>query len=130
MSKTSTRIFNGYIKEIVDADTFDIEIDLGFNIKYDIRVRIDGYDAPETWRPSSKKEEILGEQATSYAKKLLLYKKVQVETNCEMGYYNRYLVNIYYNDLSNGDLISYKDVMIENGFTKDNIDNIILEKGD
>jgi len=35
------------VKRIVDGDTIDFEVDLGFNVKIDIRGRLLGVDTPE-----------------------------------------------------------------------------------
>jgi micrococcal nuclease len=35
------------VTEVVDGDTIDAAIDLGFRVRYDVRVRLAGIDAPE-----------------------------------------------------------------------------------
>jgi micrococcal nuclease len=55
-------MFNYYVKKvtkIVDGDTIDVEIDLGFNISYSQRVRLAGIDTPES-RTTDKMEKALG----------------------------------------------------------------------
>jgi len=47
------------ITKIVDGDTIDVEIDLGFNISYSQRVRLAGIDTPES-RTKDKVEKELG----------------------------------------------------------------------
>jgi micrococcal nuclease len=44
------------INKIVDGDTVDLEVDLGFNVRIRQRFRLVGYDAPETFRPNSNEE--------------------------------------------------------------------------
>lgn len=39
--------YNAYIKRVVDGDTFDAEVDLGFHTWSKQRFRINGYSAPE-----------------------------------------------------------------------------------
>lgn len=39
--------YKAEVKKVVDADTVDLVIDLGFNIKVQKRVRVLGIDAPE-----------------------------------------------------------------------------------
>lgn len=41
------------VLNIVDGDTIDIEIDLGFNIKVKERVRLLGVDTPEVFGPNA-----------------------------------------------------------------------------
>jgi micrococcal nuclease len=47
------------ITKIVDGDTIDVDIDLGFNISYSQRVRLAGIDTPES-RTADKHEKALG----------------------------------------------------------------------
>ncbi len=57
--------------KVVDGDTVDVDIDLGFGIVLtDERVRIMGIDTPES-RTSDKVEDIFGEAAKARVKKLL-----------------------------------------------------------
>lgn len=45
--------------KVVDGDTIDVDIDLGFNISYYQRVRLAGIDTPES-RTTDKNEKTLG----------------------------------------------------------------------
>jgi len=45
--------------KVVDGDTIDVDIDLGFNISYYQRVRLAGIDTPES-RTTDKIEKQLG----------------------------------------------------------------------
>jgi micrococcal nuclease len=45
--------------KVVDGDTIDVDIDLGFNISYYQRVRLAGIDTPES-RTTDKSEKVLG----------------------------------------------------------------------
>jgi micrococcal nuclease len=47
------------VTRIVDGDTIDVDIDLGFNISYSQRVRLAGIDTPES-RTTDKYEKALG----------------------------------------------------------------------
>lgn len=52
--------YRAYVNKIVDGDTVDVDIDLGFGIRLtDERVRIMGIDTPES-RTSNKVEKIFG----------------------------------------------------------------------
>jgi endonuclease YncB( thermonuclease family) len=54
------------IKRIVDGDTVDVDIDLGFNMWIlNERIRLSGIDAPEE-RTSDSEEKIFGQYATKY----------------------------------------------------------------
>lgn len=41
--------YNATLVRVVDGDTIDVELDLGFHIKMHERVRIANVDAPEIW---------------------------------------------------------------------------------
>lgn len=56
--------------KIVDGDTIDVDIDLGFNIFYSQRVRLAGIDTPES-RTIDKKEKALGLESKQRLKDIL-----------------------------------------------------------
>jgi micrococcal nuclease len=59
------------IDRVVDGDTVDIDIDLGFDVKLTKqRVRLMGVDTPES-RTSDKEEKVYGKIASAYVKDLL-----------------------------------------------------------
>lgn len=63
-------MFEYYVKKVtkvVDGDTIDVDIDLGFDISFSSRVRLAGIDTPES-RTSDKMEKALGIEAKSYLK--------------------------------------------------------------
>jgi len=47
------------VLKVVDGDTIDVDLDLGFNISYTQRVRLAGIDTPES-RTTDKAEKVLG----------------------------------------------------------------------
>ena len=92
------------IRKVVDGDTVDIDIDLGFGIWLnDERVRIMGIDTPES-RTSDKIEKIFGLAAKERVKHLLgespvLISKVKGDGNEEMrGKFGRILGDFRLND--------------------------------
>lgn len=50
------------VYKIVDGDTIDVDIDLGFNVSFFQRVRLAGIDTPES-RTTNKNEKALGLEA-------------------------------------------------------------------
>ena len=63
-------MFEYYVKKVnkvVDGDTIDVDIDLGFDISFSSRVRLAGIDTPES-RTTDKFEKLLGLEAKSYLK--------------------------------------------------------------
>ena len=58
--------YNSVIRKIVDGDTVDVDIDLGFGVWLkDQRIRINGLDTPEC-RTSDSEEKIFGLAAKNY----------------------------------------------------------------
>ena len=63
-------MFEYYVKKvnkIVDGDTIDVDIDLGFDISFSSRVRLAGIDTPES-KTSDKMEKALGLESKAYLK--------------------------------------------------------------
>ena len=63
-------MFEYYVKKVtkvVDGDTIDVDIDLGFDISFSSRVRLAGIDTPES-RTKDKMEKALGLEAKAYLK--------------------------------------------------------------
>ncbi len=66
-------MFEYYVKKvskIVDGDTIDVDIDLGFDISFSSRVRLAGIDTPES-RTTDKMEKSLGIESKDYLKKAI-----------------------------------------------------------
>jgi micrococcal nuclease len=58
------------VLKVVDGDTIDVVIDLGFDISFTSRVRLAGIDTPES-RTKDAREKILGVEVKEYLKKAL-----------------------------------------------------------
>jgi micrococcal nuclease len=58
------------VVKVVDGDTIDVVIDLGFDISFTSRVRLAGIDTPES-RTTDAREKILGQEVKEYLKKAL-----------------------------------------------------------
>jgi micrococcal nuclease len=58
------------VLKIVDGDTIDVDIDLGFDISFTSRVRLAGIDTPES-RTTDKKEKALGLEVKQRLKDVL-----------------------------------------------------------
>jgi len=65
------------VHAVVDGDTIDVDIDLGFNVSYYQRVRLAGIDTPES-RTLDKKEKELGLEVKKRLKEILDAAKVVV----------------------------------------------------
>jgi micrococcal nuclease len=68
------------VTNVVDGDTIDVEIDLGFDISFSSRVRLAGIDTPES-RTTNKAEKVLGLESKEYVKsKIKDAKEVVIKT--------------------------------------------------
>tara|TARA_R110002012_G_scaffold3517_10_gene16360 strand:- start:57 stop:404 length:348 start_codon:yes stop_codon:yes gene_type:complete len=83
------------IDHIVDGDTFDCTIDLGFNISHKIRVRMWGINTPES-RTRDLEEKARGLESKKRLMELLEEKSdMLVLATKEKGKYGRYLGIVY-----------------------------------
>jgi micrococcal nuclease len=102
------------ITNVVDGDTIDVDIDLGFDITFSSRVRMAGIDSPES-RTTNKAEKVLGLEAKDYLKKKLKDAKsiiIKTEKMDSSEKYGRILGWLYIND----DKVSVNDHMINDGY--------------
>lgn len=60
------------VNKVVDGDTIDVTIDLGFDILYNSRVRLAGIDTPES-RTRNLEEKAMGLEAKDYLKNRLKF---------------------------------------------------------
>ena len=102
------------VNRIVDGDTIDVTIDLGFSININQRVRVAGIDSPEK-RTRDAAEKALGIDATEWMTKHLedasdLIIKTAVEGS--MGKYGRVLGWLF---VGNSE-VSLNEKMIAEGF--------------
>lgn len=99
---------------VVDGDTIDVDIDLGFDISLSKRVRMAGIDTPES-RTSDKFEKSLGLEAKEYLKKHLKDAKdilIKTELPDSSEKYGRILGWVYVD----GATKSINETMIEDGY--------------
>ena len=102
------------VKNVVDGDTIDVIIDLGFDILFASRVRLAGIDTPES-RTTDKAEKALGIEAKEYLKKQLKDAKsvvIRTEKMDSSEKYGRILGWVYVN----GDSESLNNKMINDGY--------------
>jgi micrococcal nuclease len=102
------------VTNVVDGDTIDVIIDLGFDILFSSRVRLAGIDTPES-RTTDKAEKVLGLEAKEYLKKSLKDAKsvvIKTEKMDSSEKYGRILGWVYVN----GDTVSLNDMMINHGY--------------
>jgi micrococcal nuclease len=102
------------VENVVDGDTIDVLIDLGFDILFQSRVRLAGIDTPES-RTKDLAEKSLGLESKEYLKKHLKDAKsvvIKTEKMDSSEKYGRILGWVYIN----GDTVSLNDMMINDGY--------------
>ena len=106
------------INRVVDGDTIDVTIDLGFDLYKKERVRIAGVDTPEK-RTRDLEEKALGIDATNWMKEQLedaingeSELTIRTELKGGMGKYGRLLGWLYVGDAD----ISLNEAMIITGY--------------
>ena len=84
---------------VVDGDTIDVRIDLGFNVWHKCRVRLMGINAPES-RTRDKEEKARGLAAKDWLIETLENAQADLEMQSHgVGKYGRVLGTIYINDV-------------------------------
>jgi micrococcal nuclease len=102
------------VTNVVDGDTIDVEIDLGFDISFSSRVRLAGIDTPES-RTKDKAEKILGLEAKEYVKSKIKDAKdvvIKTEKMDSSEKYGRILGWLYLD----GSTVSVNEQMIADGY--------------
>ena len=106
------------INRVVDGDTIDVTIDLGFDLYKKERVRVAGVDTPEK-RTKNLEEKALGLDATAWLKAKLEETikgdeelTVRTELKGGVGKYGRLLGWLYVGD----DTVSLNEQMITEGY--------------
>ena len=106
------------INRVVDGDTIDVTIDLGFDLYKKERVRIAGVDTPEK-RTRDLEEKALGIDATNWLKQKLedtidgeYELTIRTELKGGVGKYGRLLGWLYVGD----EEVSLNEDMIEEGY--------------
>jgi len=93
--------YNATIRRVVDGDTVDVTLDLGFDILYNNRIRLHGIDAPES-RTSDQEEKVRGLAAKDRVKELCpVGSTVMIKTTKDgRGKFGRILGEILVGDVS------------------------------
>ncbi len=102
------------VSRVVDGDTIDASIDLGFDISLEKRIRLAGVDTPES-RTTDKAEKALGLDAKNWLKHRLeevkdIIIRTQLPDSTEK--YGRIIGQLYIN----GEEVSLNNQMITEGY--------------
>jgi len=121
------------IAKVVDGDTIDADIDLGFNISLSKRIRLAGIDTPES-RTKDEYEKKLGLESKEWLKKKVEGAKnilIKTELPDSTEKYGRIIGHLFINN----EVTSLNDQMIDEGYalpynggTKDKNFSVLLER--
>jgi len=122
--------YNAEVLRVVDGDTLDLRVDLGFGVSFKIRARLYGVDTPEKFgvkKGSAEWEK--GVAATEFAKAWISKEPnpnwVMIESHngskIKKGKYGRWLVEVFKNDPAFEPAFteSLNDLLLETGHAKE-----------
>jgi micrococcal nuclease len=101
------------VLKVVDGDTVDVRIDMGFAVKLEQRVRLYGINAPES-RTRDKEEKKRGLAAKAKLKELLRTGDIRIETKLDKkGKYGRVLGTLFVE--TSNDEVNINKNLVESG---------------
>jgi len=115
--------YNCEVKRVVDGDTVDVVIDLGFDIAYSSRVRLFGIDTPES-RTRDKDEKARGLISKDFLKSYLDKGGVVIRTRKDKkGKFGRVLGEMVVEDININELMIKEHHAVKyHGQSKDDIE--------
>jgi len=115
--------YNCKVKRVVDGDTVDVLIDLGFDIAYASRVRLYGIDTPES-RTRDKDEKARGLISKDFLKSWLDKGSVVIRTRKDKkGKFGRILGEMVVDDININELMIEEHHAVKyHGQSKDDIE--------
>lgn len=109
--------YKATVERIVDGDTIDVVIDLGFKITTHQRIRLKDINTPETYNVKKDSEEYKkGLAAKEFVVKRIEANgnEVTLDTDKDTGKFGRYIATIILADSET----SLNDELVEKGFAK------------
>lgn len=101
--------YKAHLVRVIDGDTVDLEVDLGFRVSFQERFRLNRINAPEV----KGDERTKGIASTNKLRDLIAMGEITIKTiKDEKEKYGRYLVEIYVD----GQCIN--DVLVHEGFAE------------
>jgi len=116
--------YNAVVKRVVDGDTIDVDVDLGFGVKITQRLRLARIDAYETRlvKGTTPEDKEKGLEAKQFVADILSGKTISIQTKKDRtGKYGRFIVEIFYfkdDDNVEEPEINLNDQLVELGYAK------------
>ena len=117
------------VKRVVDGDTMDVILDLGFDVHHAVRVRMAGIDTPES-RTRDKDEKARGKPSKAFLKESIKGKKIVLKTKIKdsKGKFGRVIAEVWA-EFEKGSLRNINELMIKECYAvKYNAENKALVK--
>ena len=103
------------VVRVIDGDTLDLLVDLGFYVKTQIRVRVASIDTPEL-RSESLAEREHAAEAAEYVRLMLPVGTGVIITTAKPGAYSRWDANVYFS--RNSTIVSLANELFLAGYSK------------
>jgi len=115
------------VKRVVDGDTMDVILDLGFDVLHSVRVRLAGIDTPES-RTRDLDEKARGKLSKAYLKESIKGKKIVLRTKLKdsRGKFGRVIAEVWA-EFEEGSMRNVNELMIKESYAvKYNAENKAL----
>ena len=112
------------VTRVVDGDTIDCILDLGFSVLHKCRVRLYGIDTPES-RTRDKDEKVRGLLSKDFLKNAIADGKVVLKTKLKdsRGKFGRVLAEVWVNDQNiNQNMVEENHAVAYFGQSKDDVE--------
>ena len=111
--------YEAFVDRVVDGDTFEATVDLGFGVSVKTTFRLKDVDTPETFRPRNEAEREHGVVAKLFVMRFMLHTKVLIKSS-KTGKYGRWLAVVHNQEGENlADLLRANDLV-----KRDNYDEV------
>jgi micrococcal nuclease len=116
--------YNVTVKKVVDGNTLDVDVDLGFGVKITQRLRLARIDAYETRaiKGTTPEDKKMGMEAKQFVIDTLSGKTISIMTKKDRtGKYGRFIVEVFYfrdEDNIEEAEINLNDKLVELGYAK------------
>lgn len=106
--------YRALVTNVVDGDTIDVRADLGFDVCFNVRLRLFGIDTPEV-RTRDLEEKERGLIAKNYVESMCLGKEVTIHSKKDrQGKYGRYLAEVFVDT----EVLSINSLLLKNGMAE------------
>lgn len=110
--------YRGYVREVLDGDTYGVLVSLGWDEYRYARIRLRDVDTPEVFHPTQPGELERGLLAKKRAEYLLLKKPVVLDTRPDAITYGRYVATVQYASRDGKTVRSFADTLRAEGLLK------------